>query len=83
MATSMLIGRDLSAASRRSSAALRFFFVDFDFFLRVFISWINMEIHKKMRKAKFAVNKVRVLLEEVTFERAMYSLPTIRQRQTP
>ena len=36
-------------------------------------------IYKRMRKAKSAVKKGRVLLEEVAFERAMYSLPTIRQ----
>ena len=73
----MLIGRALSAASIE-------IFVGFGLFVfssAIFISWINMEIqtHKRMQKAKVAGNNVRVLLEEVALERAMYSLPTIRQ----
>ena len=33
-----------------------------------------------MRKAKFAEHNVRVLLEEVALERAMYSLPTDNEK---
>ena len=43
---------------------------------------MKMQTHYRMQKANIADNKVRVLLE-VAFERAMCSLPTIRQRQTP
>ena len=58
----MLIGRALSAASSRSSAAMKFF-VDFDILSAIVISWIIMEIqtHKKMRRANFVENRVRVL----------------------
>ena len=51
-------------------------FVDLDFVLRDF-QFLDKH-DKRMREAKFAENKVRVLLQEVTFERAMSSLPTIR-----
>ena len=44
---------------------------------------MEMQTHKRMRKVTVAENKVRVLLEEVAFERAMYSLSTNRQWQTP
>ena len=37
---------------------------------------MEIKTHRRMRKAKFAKNKVRVLLEQETFERAMYSLAT-------
>ena len=59
-------------------------FVNLDFFSVISICSMIMEIktHKMTQKANFAENKLRVLLE-VAFERAMYSLPTIRQWQTP
>ena len=37
---------------------------------------MEIKTHRRMRKAKFAYNKVRVLLEQEASERAMYSLPT-------
>ena len=54
---------------------------NFDFLSAIFISLIIMEIqtHKRMRKAWLSKKKVRVLFEEVAFERAMFSRPTIRQ----
>ena len=71
----MLIGCALSAASRRSSAALEFLLI-LTFFFAIFIPWESMEIliHKRILKANFAENKV--LSEEVALERP---LPTIRQ----
>ena len=43
---------------------------------------MEIQTHKKIRKANLAENKVRVFMEEVAFERAMCSLPTIRQGQS-
>ena len=48
-------------------------FVDLDFSSAIFVTWIirEIQIHKRMREANFAEDKVRVLSEEVAFERAI------------
>ena len=48
--------------SHRSSAVFNCF-VDFDFFFLCAFRFLDIKTHKRMRKAKFAEKKVRVLLE--------------------